>query len=116
MREILGSYDIGEMAHSGGETICCGSGGLVGIADPASWSRQAEVRMAEFRQVAAARCVTYCINRASPVRQRAGKVRHILELVLTDRWTMQQFSRSEAMAGRAGKSEFEAPADSTPRP
>jgi fumarate reductase (CoM/CoB) subunit B len=106
MREILGNYDIVEMAHSGAETICCGSGGLVGIADPAACSRQAEVRMAEFRQVAAARCVTYCINCALTLSAAApGKVRHVLELVFdrpVDYAAIQL--RSEAMwQGEPGK-------------
>jgi fumarate reductase (CoM/CoB) subunit B len=106
MREILGNYDIVEMAHSGAETICCGSGGLVGIVDPASCSRQAELRMAEFRQVVAAQCVTYCINCALTLSAAApGKVRHILELVFNrpvDYAAIQR--RSEAMwQGEPGK-------------
>ena len=117
MREILGSYDIREMAHSGAETICCGSGGLVGIADPASCSRQAEERMAEFRQVAAAQCVTYCMNCALTLSAAApGKVRHILELVFNrpvDYAAIQR--RSEAMwQGEPGKVNFKRLADSTP--
>jgi hypothetical protein len=117
MREILGNYDIVEMAHSGVEAICCGSGGLVGIEDPAACSRQAEVRMAEFRQVAAARCVTYCINCALTLSAAApGKVRHILELVF-DRpvgYTAIQ-RRSEAMwQGKPGKVNLKRLTDSTP--
>jgi len=106
MREILGNYDLVEMAHSGAETICCGSGVLVGIADPASCSRQAEVCMAEFRQVSAAQCVTYCIICALTLSAAApGRVRHILELVLNlpvDYAEIQR--RSEAMwQGEPGK-------------
>ena len=117
MREILGNYDIVEMAHSGAETICCGSGGLVGIADPAACSRQAEVRMAEFRQVSAARCVTYCIICALTLSAAApGKVRHILELVFSrpvDYTAIQR--RSEAMwQGEPGKVNLKRLADSTP--
>jgi fumarate reductase (CoM/CoB) subunit B len=117
MREILGNYDAVEMVHSGTETICCGSGGLVGVIDPAACSRQAEVRMAEFRQVAVVLCVTYCVICALTLSAVApGKVRHILELVFNlpvDYAEIQR--RSEAMwQGEPGKVNFKRLAKSTP--
>lgn len=117
MREILGNYAVVEMTHSGAETICCGSGGLVGIADPASCSRQAEVRMAEFRKVSAEQCVTYCIICALTLSAAApGKVRHILELVfniLVDYDEIQR--RSEAVwQGEPGEVNLNRLAESSP--
>jgi fumarate reductase (CoM/CoB) subunit B len=116
-RKILGNYDVVEMVHSGAETICCGAGGLVGIADPASCFRQAEVRMAEFRQVSAARCITYCMTCALTLSAAApDKVRHILELVFNlpvDYAEIQR--RSGAMwQGEPGKVNLKRLADSTP--
>jgi fumarate reductase (CoM/CoB) subunit B len=117
IREILGNYDTVEMVHSGAETICCGAGGLVGIADPASCSRQAEVRMAEFRQVSAARCITYCMTCALTLSAAApDKVRHILEPIFNlpvDYAEIQR--RSEAMwQGETGEVNLKRLADSTP--
>ncbi len=116
-REILGDYDLVEMAHSGDEAICCGSGGLVGMANPASCFRQAEVRMAEFRQVSAARCLTYCMTCALTLSAAApGKVGHILELVFNlpvDYAEIQR--RSGAMwKGEAGKVNLERLAGAAP--
>jgi fumarate reductase (CoM/CoB) subunit B len=117
MRELLGDYDVVEMVHSGAESICCGSGGLVGITDPAACSRQAEVRMAEFRQVVVALCVTSCVTCALTLSAVApGKVRHILELVFNlpvDYAEIQR--RSEAMwQGEPGKVNFRRLAEATP--
>jgi fumarate reductase (CoM/CoB) subunit B len=114
---ILGNYDVVEMVHSGVETICCGSGGLVGIADPASCFRQAEVRMAEFRQVSAARCITYCMTCALTLSAAApDKVRHILELVFNlpvDYTEIQR--RSGAMwQGEPGRVNLKRLAESAP--
>jgi fumarate reductase (CoM/CoB) subunit B len=116
-RKILGNYDVVEMVHSGVETICCGAGGLVGIADPASCFRQAEVRMAEFRQVSAARCITYCMTCALTLSAAApDKVRHILELVFNlpvDYAEIQR--RSGAMwQGEPGRVNLKRLADSAP--
>ncbi len=117
MRGLLGDYDVVEMVHSGAETICCGSGGLVGITDPAACSRQAEVRMAEFRQVAVPLCVTSCVTCALTLSAVApGKVRHILELVFNlpvDYAEIQR--RSEAMwLGEPGEVNFKRLVDSAP--
>jgi len=116
-RKIVGNYDVVEMVHSGAETICCGAGGLVGIADPASCFRQAEVRMAEFRQVSAARCITYCMTCALTLSAAApDKVRHILELVFNlpvDYAEIQR--RSGAMwQGEPGRVNLKRLADSAP--
>jgi len=82
IRRILSKYEIVEMEHSGGETICCGAGGLTGIVDPAVCTQRAETRMEEFRNVGATLCVTYCMTCALTLSAVArGKVRHILELV-----------------------------------
>lgn len=82
IREIMGSYDLVEMGHSGVDTICCGSGGLVGLIDPAACFRQAKIRMAEFHLVTAARCITYCINCALTLSAAEPDLTsHILELV-----------------------------------
>jgi fumarate reductase (CoM/CoB) subunit B len=117
MREILGDHDLVEMAHSGDETICCGSGGLVGLIDPAYCFRQAEVRVAEFHQVSAVRCLTYCMACALALSAAApGKVRHILELVFNlpvDYAEIQR--RSEAVwQGEPGKVNLKRLADSAP--
>jgi fumarate reductase (CoM/CoB) subunit B len=117
MREILGDYDVVEMVHSGAETICCGSGGLVGMADPASCIGQAEVRMAEFRQVSAVRCVTCCMTCALTLSAVApGKVGHILELVFNLPVNYDEIQRrSEAMwQGEPGKVNLARLADSAP--
>jgi fumarate reductase (CoM/CoB) subunit B len=117
MRELLGDYDVVEMVHSGTETICCGSGGLVGITDPPVCSRQAEVRMADFRQVAVDLCVTSCVTCALTLFAVApGKVRHILELVFNLPVDYAEIQcRSEAMwQGEPGKVNFKRLAESTP--
>ena len=72
--------------------------------------------MAEFRQVAAARCVTYCIICALALSAAApGKVRHILELVFNrpvDYTAIQR--RSEAMwQGESGRVNLKRLADLT---
>jgi fumarate reductase (CoM/CoB) subunit B len=117
MREILSNHDIVEMVHSGAETICCGSGGLVGLVDPDACSRQAEVRMEEFGRVAVALCVASCVTCAFTLSAVApGKVRHILELVFNlpvDYAEIQR--RSEAMwQGEPGEVNLKRLAESAP--
>lgn len=83
VREMLSDYEIGEMAHHGRETHCCGSGGIVSIIDPELCICRAERRLKEFREVGAHLCVTYCIACASGLSSvfEPGKVRYLLELI-----------------------------------
>jgi fumarate reductase (CoM/CoB) subunit B len=83
VRELLGNYEIVEMAHHSRESICCGSGGIVSMVDPELCSNRATRRLMEFNEVGADICITYCMACASRLSRvfGPGKVRHILELI-----------------------------------
>lgn len=100
VRQILSKHEMVEMAHNGAATICCGSGGIVSMIDPELCTQRAEARLAEFYDVDADMCVTYCMSCAHRLSRAAGpgKVRHLLELAFNQSLDYTQIQhRSEAM-------------------
>ena len=100
VRQILSKHEMVEMAHHGAATICCGSGGIVSMIDPELCTQRAEARLAEFHDVDADMCVTYCMSCAHRLSRAAepGKVRHLLELAFNRSLDYTQIQhRSEAM-------------------
>lgn len=91
VREMLAGYVLVEMEHSGSQTICCGSGGLVSCVDPDLSAARAQTRVDEFRASGADRMVTACVNCSHRLgaAARPGDVLHYLELVFGVRidWT-----------------------------
>ncbi|MCA9976789.1 MAG: (Fe-S)-binding protein [Anaerolineales bacterium] len=83
VRALLSGHPLLEMEHHGRETICCGSGGIVSMIDPALSEQRAHERMAEFSATGADRCVTACMSCAHRLARVApeGTVVHCLELV-----------------------------------
>ncbi len=83
VRQIMKNHEIVEMAHSGATTLCCGSGGIVSMIDPELSNHRAEARLAEFSDIKADLCITYCMSCGRRLASIAepGKVRHLLELV-----------------------------------
>jgi Fe-S oxidoreductase len=83
VRELLADWRIVEMEHHGDCSICCGSGGAVGMFDPTLHDVRAERRVAEFEQTGAQLCATYCMSSCSTLHRGSatGKMRHVLELV-----------------------------------
>jgi Fe-S oxidoreductase len=84
VRKLLENYDVKEMKHSGANTICCGSGGIVSVIDPDICEERADMRLKEVADTGAGLCVTYCMSCAHRLAGRSGQheVRHILELLL----------------------------------
>jgi len=100
VHQILSKHEMVEMAHSGAVTICCGSGGIVSMIDPGLCTQRAEARLAEFHDVGADMCATYCMACAHRLSRVAGpgKVRHLLELVFNQPLDYAQIQyRTEAM-------------------
>lgn len=78
--------DMFEMVHSGKNSMCCGSGGLVPAFDPELASEVKRRRMAEAESSGAEIMVTYCATCANAFRSGGNpskvEVRHALELLL----------------------------------
>ena len=91
VRAILADCEIVEMEHSGRNTVCCGSGGLVSRAHPSLADARARARIQEFRATQSDHLITacgHCSHRLDGVA-RPGEVLHYLELVFDHRidWT-----------------------------
>jgi fumarate reductase (CoM/CoB) subunit B len=84
VRSLLANYEIIEMPHSGANTICCGSGGIVSLIDPEICDARADKRMVEVSETGADICVTYCMACAHRLAGKSDQsdVLHILELLL----------------------------------
>jgi heterodisulfide reductase subunit D len=59
IERIPGVYKV-EMAHSGKETMCCGSHGLLNVTDPLLSSQIADMRLREASVTPASRLITEC--------------------------------------------------------
>lgn len=83
VRALLSEFVTVEMQHHGDCSICCGSGGAVGMFDYVMRDRRAKRRVEEFDETGADVCVTYCMSSCSTLSQCAGhgRVRHVLEYV-----------------------------------
>jgi Fe-S oxidoreductase len=81
-----GGAEIVEMVHSGKNSMCCGSGGLVPAFDPALATEVKRRRIDEAESSGAEMMVTYCATCASAFRSGGDpskvEVRHALELLL----------------------------------
>ncbi|GAB6909238.1 conserved hypothetical protein [Desulfosarcina cetonica] len=86
VRKLLAGLNVKEMAHSGTDTICCGSGGIVSAVDPDICEARAAARMREVSETGADVCVTYCMACAHRLnaQSKGNSVRHILELVFNE--------------------------------
>lgn len=107
LRAILGEHPVSEMEHSGRDTICCGSGGIVPLIDPDLCLSRAGRRVDEFDRSGASCMVTSCLacsRRLSPLAQK-GEVRHCLELVFNLRIDYEQIARNQIAMwqGEAGE-------------
>ena len=108
VRRVLDGSRLVEMAHHGATTICCGSGGIVSMADPDLCAERARTRLAEFEQTGARECVTACMACAYRL-QRAGRIPgvvHLLELAFGIRVDYDQVrARGQALwEGERGES------------
>ncbi len=82
VRDLLMPDELVEMPHTGKNTICCGSGGVVSAIDPERCHSRAQHRMDEASGTGAETCVVYCMACAHRLNSAADTVdvRHILEL------------------------------------
>jgi len=80
------TVEIVEMAHSGRNSLCCGSGGLVSAFDPDVASDFNLQRVREAESSGAKMIVTYCATCANAFHSGGDpsklEARHVLELVL----------------------------------
>ena len=83
VRGLLAGFPQVEMPSRGGNTICCGSGGIVSAVDPDLCAERAGRRLAEFSASGADTCVTSCMACAHRLARAGGpgQVRHCLEYV-----------------------------------
>jgi len=83
IRKLLVGYTQIEMEHTGKNTICCGSGGIVSMIDPELCQERAILRMKEWDNTKTEHCVTACMACAHRLARASnpGNVIHILELV-----------------------------------
>jgi len=83
IRRLLAGYDHVEMEHSGSNTICCGSGGIVSMIDPELCEERARRRMEEWEVTQTDHCVTACMACAHRLARASqpGNVIHVLELM-----------------------------------
>jgi fumarate reductase (CoM/CoB) subunit B len=94
VRKLLANYEIKEMTHSGANTICCGSGGIVSLIDPEICDGRADKRIKEVSETGADMCVTYCMSCAHRLAAKSDKnnVLHILEVLMGHRVDHDQFN------------------------
>jgi Fe-S oxidoreductase len=74
------------MVHTGRNSLCCGSGGLVPAVDPKLSSEINRMRIGEAEQSGAEMMVTYCATCSNAFRTGGNpskvEIRHALELLL----------------------------------
>jgi Fe-S oxidoreductase len=94
VRSLLANFEIKEMTHSGANTICCGSGGIVSLIDPEICDGRADRRIQEVSETGADMCVTYCMSCAHRLAAKSDthKVLHILEVLLGHRVDHEEFN------------------------
>jgi Fe-S oxidoreductase len=83
VRGLLSGFPQVEMPSRGGNTLCCGSGGIVSAVDPDLCAGRAARRLAELSVSGADACVTSCMACAHRLARAGspGQVRHCLEYV-----------------------------------
>lgn len=83
VRRLLSGYPQAEMEHSGENTICCGSGGIVSMISPQLCKDRAQKRLDEFAATRAERLITACMacNHRFSRENSLANVIHCLELV-----------------------------------
>lgn len=107
LRAILGGNSVVEMEHSGKDTICCGSGGIVPFVDPELCASRTQRRVEEFAQTEAGCMVTQCMSCSRRLSSQAqtGQVRHCLELIFNVQVDYEQIGRNqqEMWEGQCGE-------------
>ncbi len=87
VRDLLSGYAQVEMEHSGKNTLCCGSGGIVSMIDPDICQARASQRLAEWENTHIDHCVTACMACAHRLARasKPGDVIHVLEMAFNIR-------------------------------
>lgn len=86
VRQLLaaGGFSLAEMSHSGLNTMCCGSGGMISHFRPDLTQALVEARLAEARAAGADSLVSYCMSCVLKFVAKAGELPtgHVLGLLL----------------------------------